>query len=45
MTFRKIGETIAREIGRRMPYTALAVHRALSEYRSGIRDEDGEKNQ
>jgi len=44
LNYREIGEQIAKEDGRRVPYVYSAVYRALREYKVGIRDEDGERD-
>lgn len=44
LTYREIGTRIAREDGRQMAYCGCSVRRALMEYLSGRRDEDGERD-
>lgn len=43
MTYRAIGELIAKQDGRAVAYLAHSVQKALLEYRCGRRDEDGER--
>jgi hypothetical protein len=44
LSYRDIGIVIAREDGRKVPYTDMGVFHALKEYHRGIRDEDGERH-
>lgn len=43
VTYKNIGIQIAKEDGRKMPYTSDSVFRAVKDYKIGRRDEDGEK--
>lgn len=43
LTWREGGRKIARDDGRKVPYTAAGVKKAYTDYERGLRDEDGER--
>ena len=44
LTYREIGAQIAQEDGRMMPYVSNSVYKVLRDFKRGIRDEEGERD-